>query len=91
MGGHLQTHEDAEGVVGLDASGREQVLQLALRPHAARQLIDLAGPDGGHGQSVRRLVAALDPPLLRLVLPDDLTRDVDTTDDLDQLRNPGGA
>lgn len=87
---HLQT-EEAESVVGLDASSRDQVLQLALRPRAAHQLVGLAGADGGQGQSVRRLVTALDPPPLRLVLPDRLAHDVDTTADLEQLRNLNGA
>ena len=58
--------QDRDAVVGVDASGRDQVLQLALRPAAARRLIELAGPDRGHDQSVRRLVTALSPG--RLVL-----------------------
>ena len=83
--------QESEAVVATDDTGRDQVLQLALRPPAARQLIERAGPSGGHGQSVRRLVNALDPAPLRVELPDDLTRDIDTTIDLAHLRNPDGA
>lgn len=72
-------------VVGVDAGGRDQVLQLALRPAAAEQLVTLAGPGGGHGQSVRRLVTALDPPPRQLRLPADLVRDVDTPDQLNAV------
>jgi molybdopterin-guanine dinucleotide biosynthesis protein A len=74
-----------DAVVGVDGSGREQVLQLALRPAAARLLVELAGPDRGHDQSVRRLVTSLTPA--RLTLPDDLCADVDTVDQLRHFRN----
>ena len=72
-------------VVGIDGSGRDQVLQLALRPAAARLLIGLAGPHRGHDQSVRRLVTAAGPA--RLLLPDDLSADIDTADQLEHFRN----
>ncbi len=75
----------AEAVVGVDGTGRDQVLQLALRPVAAQRLIELAGPDRGHDQSVRRLVSALAP--VRLELPADLSRDIDTTAQLAHFRN----
>jgi molybdopterin-guanine dinucleotide biosynthesis protein A len=74
-----------DAVVGVDGSGRDQVLQLALRPAAARRLIEVAGPDRGHDQSVRRLVAALAP--VRLTLSEELSRDIDTADQLDHFRN----
>ena len=74
-----------DAVVGVDGSGRDQVLQLALRPAAARRLIEVAGPDRGHDQSVRRLVAALAPE--RLSLSEELSRDIDTADQLDHFRN----
>ena len=77
--------QDRDAVVGVDASGRDQVLQLALRPAAARRLIELAGPDRGHDQSVRRLVTALSPG--RLVLSDDESRDIDTAEQLRHFRN----
>lgn len=81
--------------VGVDSTGRDQVLQLALRPAAARQLIDLAGSEAGRDQSVRRLVAALDPAPHRVRLDDHLVRDVDTVEELiiarTHLRNPGHA
>ena len=72
-------------VVGVDGSGRDQVLQLALRPAAARLLVELAGPDRGRDQSVRRLVTMLAPA--RLTLPDDLCADIDTVDQLRHFRN----
>ena len=79
--------QDRAAVVGVDGVGRDQVLQLALRPSAARLLVELAGPDRGHDQSVRRLVTALSPG--RLVLPDDQSRDIDTTEQLRHFRNLG--
>lgn len=75
----------ADAVVGVDLSGQDQVLQLALRPVAARRLIQLAGPDRGHDQSVRRLVTALAPA--RLDLAEDLSRDIDTGAQLAHFRN----
>lgn len=73
-------------VVGVDPAGLTQVLQLALRPAAARRLVELAGPDRGRDQSVRRLVAALAPR--SVVLSEELSRDIDTTDQLRHFRNP---
>jgi molybdopterin-guanine dinucleotide biosynthesis protein A len=86
--GHLLAELDrtgAEAVVGVDRSGRDQVLQLALRPYAARRLIELAGPDRGRDQSVRRLVSALAP--VRLELAAALSLDIDTTAQLAHFRN----
>jgi molybdopterin-guanine dinucleotide biosynthesis protein A len=68
--------------VGVDGTGREQVLQLALRPPAARALVETAGSDRGRGQSVRRLLAMLIPAPLAVPLPDELTGDIDTVDQL---------
>jgi molybdopterin-guanine dinucleotide biosynthesis protein A len=70
-------------VVGVDRTGREQVLQLALRPPAARALLEIAGPDRGRGESVRRLLSTLTPAPRTVPLPDELTGDIDT---IDQLR-----
>ena len=81
----------AEAVVGVDGAGRDQVLQLALRPTAARALVTLAGPGGGHGLSVRRLIEQLIPPASRQPLADELSRDIDTTDQLAHFRNPTRA
>lgn len=75
----------ADVVVGVDQTGRHQVLQLALRPVAARRLVALAGPDRGRDQSVRRLVEQLDPS--RLALAAELSRDIDTVDQLMHFRN----
>lgn len=68
-----------EAVVAVDAEGREQVLQLALRPSIARALIELAGPGAGHGESVRRLLHRLPRSPRQVELPADLTSDIDTT------------
>ena len=40
----LEGEPSAEAVVGVDAHGREQPLQLALRPAAAEALVTAAGP-----------------------------------------------
>ena len=69
-------------VLGVDADGQEQPLQLALGRAAARQLVDLAGPDGGAGESARRLVRRLDPPPTPCPLPPPATFDVDDADQL---------
>jgi CTP:molybdopterin cytidylyltransferase MocA len=72
--------------VGVDVSGRQQVLQLALCAPAARALIEAAGSDRGRGQSVRRLLANLTPTPLLVPLPEELTADIDTVDQLGRLR-----
>jgi hypothetical protein len=74
--------EPVTAVVATDAEGRDQPLQLALRPAAAEQLIELAGPEAGAGESVRRLVSRLQPEPLRLALAAEQTADVDTPEDL---------
>ena len=66
-------------VVAVDAEGREQVLQLALRPSTAGALIELAGPGAGQGESVRRLLHRLPRSPRQVELPADLTSDIDTT------------
>lgn len=68
-----------DAVVAADAQGREQVLQLALRPVTAKTLVELAGPGAGEGESVRRMLSRLEPHPHRVELPDDLTSDIDTT------------
>lgn len=78
---------DASGVVGVDPAGRDQLLLLALRRSTAQQLVDLAGSGAGHGQSVARLVAALNPPPVRVPLSAELAADIDTTDQLRYFRN----
>ncbi len=69
-------------VLGVDVEGREQPLQLALRTEAAQRLVSLAGPDGGAGESARRLVHRLDPPAVPCPLPAAATLDVDDHDQL---------
>lgn len=69
-----------DATVGVDAAGRVQPLQLALRPAAARRLVELAGPDGAAGRSARRLVARVDPQPVGM--PPDHAYDIDTLDQL---------
>ncbi|HLL61927.1 MAG TPA: NTP transferase domain-containing protein [Propionibacteriaceae bacterium] len=73
---------DHDSAVGVDPMGQVQPLQLALRPAAARQLVDLAGPDGAAGRSARRLVARLDPPPHPVTLDAEALFDIDTPDAL---------
>jgi hypothetical protein len=80
--------EPVTAVVATDAEGREQPLQLALRPAAAEQLIAIAGPTRAAGESARRLVLRLEPPAARLALPPDQTADIDTPADLAGLTRP---
>ncbi|HYP43891.1 MAG TPA: NTP transferase domain-containing protein [Propionibacteriaceae bacterium] len=65
-------------VVGTDASGFDQPLQLALLPFAADALISAAGAEGGNGASARALVNQLDPPAMRCRLPREASFDIDT-------------
>jgi molybdopterin-guanine dinucleotide biosynthesis protein A len=75
-----------QAVVAVDGSGRQQVLQLALRAAAAQLLVELAGPDRGHDQPVRRLVSDLAPR--PIPLPADLTHDIDTVEQLRGFSQP---
>jgi uridine kinase len=68
--------------VGVDASGREQPLQLALRPAAARNVVETAGPSGAAGLSARRLLDALQPGLVTQRLEPAELWDIDTRDQL---------
>ena len=77
----LQAHPGDVAVVGVDPDGRQQTLQLALRPQAAMALITAAGPDAGSGGSARALVATLDPPARPVGLSAEQCRDIDTTGD----------
>jgi molybdenum cofactor guanylyltransferase len=69
-------------VVGVDAHGREQPLQLALRPAAAQALLTAAGPGGAAGVSARRLLDALRPGLVTHELAPAVLWDIDTADQL---------
>lgn len=53
------TGAGVEAVVAVDPDGREQPLQLALRPTAAQALIAAAGPSGAVDGSARALIAVL--------------------------------
>jgi uridine kinase/CTP:molybdopterin cytidylyltransferase MocA len=78
----LDAESSAEAVVGVDAHGREQPLQLALRPAAAEALVTAAGPGGAAGVSARRLLDALRPGLITQVLAPAELWDIDTPDQL---------
>lgn len=78
----LEDEPGAQAVVGIDAHGREQPLQLALRPAAAEALAAAAGPGGAAGVSARRLLDALRPGLLSHELPPAQLWDIDTPDQL---------
>jgi molybdopterin-guanine dinucleotide biosynthesis protein A/uridine kinase len=76
-------HEQGiDAVVGIDAAGREQPLQLALRLAAARTLVAAAGPSGAAAMSARRLLDALRPGLVTQRLPIAELWDIDTPDQL---------
>ena len=78
----LESEPSTEAVVGVDASGREQPLQLALRPAAARNVVETAGPSGAAGLSARRLLDALRPGLVSQRLEPAELWDIDTRDQL---------
>lgn len=69
-------------VVGTDASGFDQPLQLALTQAAARALVAAAGSDRARDGSARKLVNRLDPPAVRHRLPLAASFDIDTPDQL---------
>lgn len=70
-----QDHATA-GVLAVDADGREQPLQFAVRRAIAEGLIQAAGREAGAGQSARRLVLPLG--LARVTLAGAETWDIDT-------------
>jgi len=78
----LEGEPNTEAVVGVDAGGREQPLQLALRPAAARNVVETAGPSGAAGLSARRLLDALQPGLVTQRLEPAELWDIDTRDQL---------
>lgn len=78
----LEDDPSLEAVVGIDSSGREQPLQLALRPSAAALLVAAAGPGGAAGVSARRLLDALRPGLVTHKLTQAELWDIDTPDHL---------
>jgi molybdenum cofactor guanylyltransferase len=78
----LEGEPSADAVVGVDQHGREQPLQLAVRPAAAEVLVAAAGPGGAAGVSARRLLDALRPGLLTQELAPAELWDIDTADQL---------
>ena len=78
----LEKEPNAQAVVGVDAHGWEQPLQLAMRPAAAEALLAAAGPGGAAGVSARRLLDALRPGLIQQALSPAELWDIDTADQL---------
>jgi len=76
----LRDRPDVGAVVGSDADGREQPLQLALRPQAAAALVRAAGPTAGSGASARRLLHTLEPPAVPHRLDAVEVFDIDTSE-----------
>ncbi|MFK4805625.1 NTP transferase domain-containing protein [Microbacterium sp. LWS13-1.2] len=74
---------DTEGLCLGDASSRPQWLTGVYRTRALRQAAS-ALPDGGRDLPMRRLVHEL--AIAVVAAPDDLTRDVDTWEDLNEAR-----
>lgn len=84
------TSSGDQAVVGIDAEGREQPLQLALSASAARRLV-AAAPGGGHGASARALLRSLDPAATPVGLRPDVLFDIDTLDQLAAWRAQSSA
>jgi molybdenum cofactor guanylyltransferase len=78
----LHADPEASIVMATDAGGREQPLQLALRPAGAAALIMAAGESEGAGQSARALLGRLQPPPRPVALAEADHFDIDTVDDL---------
>ena len=78
----LESDPTAHAVVGVDANGLEQPLQLAMRPEGAAALVAAAGPGGAAGVSARRLLDALRPGLVSQQLAPAELWDIDTPDQL---------
>ncbi len=74
----LRRSPGSDAVLAMDSQGREQPLQLALRPAAARALFRAAGENAGSGASARLLVRTLTPPPLVHQLSGPATFDIDT-------------
>jgi molybdenum cofactor guanylyltransferase len=78
----LESDPAASAIVGIDANGLEQPLQLAMRPEAAAAFVAAAGPGGAAGVSARRLLDALRPGLVSQQLAPAELWDIDTPDQL---------
>ncbi len=77
---HLDRDPELQALVAVDADGREQPLQLALRAAAAAELVAAAGPTAGAGASARSLVRVLSPAHHRMDRA--ALFDIDTADQL---------
>lgn len=82
------TARGRDGVVTVDADGREQWLAAIYRRAALTAAVARVGPDGLPGLPLRRLVADLD--LLHAPAPPRTLMDCDTWDDVDSARRIAG-
>jgi len=78
----LQADPEVSIVMATDGAGRQQPLQLALRPAGATALILAAGERKGAGQSARELLGRLQPPPRAVALAAADHFDIDTIEDL---------
>jgi molybdopterin-guanine dinucleotide biosynthesis protein A len=76
--------QDGDGAVLVDAEGRLQYLCAAYSVSALERARDASGDESAHGSAMRDLVSGLD--LVRVAAIGDETRDLDTWDDLAELR-----
>jgi molybdopterin-guanine dinucleotide biosynthesis protein A len=81
----LAALDETDLVVAVGTDGQIFPLQVAGTAVGARRVLEAAGPSLGAGASVRRLLASLDPPPRRLVLPSSALLDVDTPADLNRI------
>ena len=79
----LRADPEASIVMATDGAGREQPLQLALRPAGAVALILAAGESKGAAQSARGLLGRLQPLPRAVALAAADHFDIDTVEDLD--------
>jgi molybdopterin-guanine dinucleotide biosynthesis protein A len=80
----LDAGRDGDGAVLVDPGGRLQYLCAAYSVVALEQARRASGNESGHGLAMRELVATLD--LARVPATGDESRDLDTWDDLAELR-----
>jgi molybdopterin-guanine dinucleotide biosynthesis protein A len=76
--------QDHDGAVLVDAEGRRQYLCAAYSLSALERARDASGEESAHGVAMRDLVSGFD--LVQVVAIGDETHDLDTWDDLAELR-----
>lgn len=71
-----------EAIVGVDADGQDQLLQLMVSAGAAARIVETAGELAGAGQSVRALIGTALPNAARVSLQPRETFDIDDRNQL---------